>query len=461
MFSSTIAAISTPRGCGGIALIRISGDDAINISDKFIRTKCGRRLSDAAANSALTSDITDDDGSVLDTGIVTIFRAPRSFTGEDTVEISCHGGILLSAQVLARAISCGAVQAAPGEFTRRAFSAGKLTLSQAEGISDMIYAKSRAALRLSRTNADGALSKRSDEIYGDMKNVLSAVYAGIDFPDEDLSPVTNAQMKEQIRGIIDRLQALKDSYKTGRAVVEGIPTVICGKPNTGKSTLLNLLCGSERAIVTDIAGTTRDVITESVVCGNATLLISDTAGIHDTTDIIESVGVGRSLDKIEGCELIIAVFDSSSPLDRDDEKIISLIKKQRASGASAIAVFNKSDICSSPDISEVKGVFDITLVLSAKDDTSLKPIAEAVNGLFSCGRIGTEENAVITNARQYAKVCNALQCSKSALEALKDFGEDFAGAELEAAMSVLGELDGRRVGIEIVDDIFARFCVGK
>ena len=461
MFSQTIAAISTPRGSGGIAVIRISGDDAIIISEKFIKAKNGKALSAIPANYAFIADINDENNRPIDTGLVTIFRAPRSFTGEDTVEISCHGGILVSAQVLARALECGAVQAGPGEFTRRAFASGKLSLSQAEAIGDLIAAKSNAALRLARINADGALKTKTNELYDEIKSILSAVYAGIDFPDEELSPLSKEEMRELIRDVYSKLEKLKTSYKTGHAVVEGIKTVICGKPNTGKSTLLNLLCGKQRAIVTDIAGTTRDVITEHVVCGNASLLISDTAGIHATDDTVEKFGVERSLKEIEDCELIIAVFDGSQPLDEDDNEIISLVKAQKSAGAAAIAVMNKADIAPAPDTTAVDGIFDKTLIISARDEKYYDAVKKAVEELFSCGSIGENEDATVTSARQYARICAAEERVKEAAKALDEAGEDLAGVELEAAMGLLGEIDGRKVGIEIVDEIFEKFCVGK
>lgn len=341
MFSSSIAAISTPKGSGGIAVIRISGDDSLSIADKFVKLYGNRMVSGMNANTALPCRITDDDGTVIDTAVVTVFRAPKSFTGENTVEISCHGGIIISGEVLSRAIECGAIPAGPGEFTRRAFSAGKLSLSQAEAIGEIISAKSHAALRLSRANVDGRLATGIKEIYDDMKTALSAVYAETDFPDEGLSPVSPEDMKAAIINVKDKLTSLRDSYKTGHAVVEGIGTVLCGKPNTGKSTLLNLLCGKERAIVTDIAGTTRDIITEQVVCGNATLLISDTAGIRETDDKIEAVGVDRALEKLGSCELIIAVFDVSKPFDDNDERVISAVRKNHSLGAATICVLNK------------------------------------------------------------------------------------------------------------------------
>lgn len=460
MFEKTIAAVSTPRGTGGIAVIRISGEDALLISEKFIKAKSGKNLSDIEPRKVFSADIYGD-GELLDTALVTIFRTPHSFTGEDTVEISCHGGALLTAQILASAIAHGAVQAGPGEFTRRAFSSGKLTLSEAEGISELISAKSTAALRISNQNAHGALAKEINEIYSDIKTVLSAVYAGIDFPDEDLADIGAEQMTRETENIREKLAALKNSYKTGHAIVEGIKTVICGKPNTGKSTLLNLLCKSDRAIVTDIAGTTRDTITETVVCGNAALILSDTAGIHDTDDMIEGIGVGRSIKAIDDAELILAVFDISRPLDADDEKIVEKIKSCRASGAYAVALTNKTDLCKNPYKFKYEDDFDKTMAISACDKKYYDVISDMISNIFSCGEIGDAESATVTTARQYAKICAALESMTSALDALSAGHIDAAGMELEGAMSVLGELDGRSVGIDIVDDIFSKFCVGK
>lgn len=461
MFSSSIAAISTPKGSGGIAVIRISGKDSLAIADRFVRLYGKKTVSEMEANTALPCRITDENGDTIDTAVVTVFRAPKSFTGEDTVEISCHGGIIVSGDVLSRALECGAAPAGPGEFTRRAFSAGKLSLSQAEAIGEVISAKSRAALRLSRSNVDGRLAKGIDEIYTDIKTALSAVYAETDFPDEGLSPVSPDEMRMAIVNVKAKLEALKNSYKAGHAVVEGIQTVLCGKPNTGKSTLLNLLCEAERAIVTDIAGTTRDIITEQVTCGDATLLISDTAGIRDTDDKIEAVGVDRALEKLDGAELIIAVFDASKPLDEDDIRVISAVKGQHASGAVTLAVLNKTDLGTAVSENELTDAFDETVIISAKDNSSREKIADVINALFIEGSIGTGENAIITNARQYAKVCQAYENVSDALSALDIFGTEIAGTELESAMGALGELDGMRVGIEIVDDIFSKFCVGK
>lgn len=459
MFSSTIAAVSTPRGRGGIAVIRISGDEALAICEKFIFPRVP--LSNIESRRATLCRVCGSNGETLDEAVVTVFRAPHSYTGEDTVEISCHGSEILCGEILRRAFECGAVQAGPGEFTRRAFSAGKLSLTEAEAVIGMIDAKSESALRLSRKNLDGTLSSEIDKIYNRITNVVGSVYAGIDFPDEDLASSTEDEMAVQTREVISMLEKLGASYKTGHAVCEGVQTVICGKPNTGKSTLLNLLSGHDRAIVTDIAGTTRDVITDTVVIGDITLMISDTAGIHDTSDEIERIGVSRSLDAILKSELVIAVFDSSRALDDEDMNVISLAREAEERGACIIAVVNKTDLERSCDEKIIRESFKNVLFMSAKSDDDREALSHALNELIIGGKVDLSSDAVVTNVRQHASICRALELCKSAESAIYTLGTDIAGSELERAMSELSQLDGRSVGIDIVNDIFHRFCVGK
>lgn len=466
MFGSTIAAISTPRGKGGIAVIRISGDDAIAICEKFVFPKSGRMLSAVRHGSVCLADVKDEDGELLDEAIVTVFHAPHSYTGENTVEISCHGGVLLTESVLMRALSCGAVQAGPGEFTRRAFSAGKLSLSQAEAVIGMIDAETRAALSLSRINLDGAIRRKTDAIYDTLKNVVSGVYATIDFPDEDLSSLSEEEIREGIVSAADALEALRRSYKTGHAVCEGVRTVIFGKPNTGKSTILNLLAEKERAIVTDIAGTTRDVISETVTAGNVTLRLSDTAGVHGTSDFVESIGVQKSIEALEDAELVLSVFDLSRGFDSEDEEILAHVQKRAEMGVPVIAICNKSDLFDSEkteaEIEKIAAALGTEpILLCAKNETSRETLVSRIETIFESSDFSAADQTVITNARQFASVSEALAHTRSALDALDFLGADTACSELELAMGALGELDGRQVTIDIVDSIFHRFCVGK
>lgn len=466
MFGSTIAAISTPRGKGGVAVIRISGDDAISICESFVFPKSKKRLSDIRHASVCLANITDEDGELLDEALVSVFHAPHSYTGENTVEINCHGGILLTEAVLTRALSCGAVQAGPGEFTRRAFSAGKLSLSQAEAVIGMIDAQTKASLSLSRLNLGGAVRRETDAIYESIRHVVSSVYAVIDFPDEDLSSLSEDEVRDGIEKAISALENLRRSYKTGHAVCEGVRTVIFGKPNTGKSTILNLLAEKERAIVTDIAGTTRDVISETVAAGNVTLRLSDTAGVHGTDDFVESIGVQKSIEALEEAELILAVFDLSRGLDTEDEEILSHVAGRAALGIPVIAICNKSDLFDSEQSEhDTKKIADTLgtepILLCAKNQNSRETLVSLIENIFESSDISSADNAVITNARQFAAVNEALAHAQSALFSLEYLGEDTACAELELAMGKLGELDGRQVTIDIVDSIFHHFCVGK
>jgi len=458
MFSDTIAAISTPHGKGGVAVIRISGENAFEIAEKFIFPKSGKRFCDIRANSVFLAEVKSAEGKLLDESLITIFRAPRSYTGENVVEISCHGGVLLTQNILSAAFSAGAVQAGPGEFTRRAFSAGKLSLTEAESVIGMIDAKTNAALTLAQRGISGALKKKTEKLYRDITAVIGNIYAIIDFPDEDLERMTRADMEEAMDSIISELTALKSSYRTGHAVCEGIPTVICGKPNTGKSTILNLLAENERAIVTDIAGTTRDVISETVVCGSALLRLSDTAGIHETADIVEQMGVDRSKKEIESSELIIAVFDTSRPFDAEDEEVLALIREAEDEGKTVIAVLNKSDKEKAFGEEKLAG-FD-TISISAKTEDR-KALSDKIESKFINGDIESSGEDILTNARQYASVCECLSSVVSAKYALDLFGDDIAGTELERAASAIAELDGREVSVDVVDHIFHKFCVGK
>ena len=457
MFSSTIAAVSTPHGRGGIAVIRVSGDDAIAVCDRFIKAKA--RLCDTESRRAVLGRATDENGDTLDECVVTVFRAPHSYTGEDTVEISCHGGEVLCREILARAYVCGAVPATAGEFTRRAFSAGKLSLTEAEAVIGMIDAKSTAALSLSRKNLDGKLTRELERIYQKLREVVGSVYAGIDFPDEDLETLDEGGMARGIDEAAEALARLNDSYRAGHAVCEGVRTVISGKPNTGKSTVLNLICGEDRAIVTAIPGTTRDVVSEKTVVGEVTLDLRDTAGIRETSDEVEKLGVARSLDEIEKCELMLAVFDTSRPLDHEDRTVISFAERAAARGAAVIYVLNKIDLETRCDM----GAFDKyenVVTICAKDETSKAALSDMINALFVGGALVTGD-AVVTNARQHASVARALEFVKSARTALDTLGTDIAGSELERAMSEISELDGREVGVDVVNEIFGKFCVGK
>ncbi len=444
--------------------MRISGAGAIQIAEKIFRTASGKALSQILANNSLYGDIIKDNKRI-DDGMCTVFRAPRSFTGEDTVEISCHGGIVLTEMVLEAAFEAGARQAEAGEFTKRAFINGKISLSQAEAVGMLIDAESEEMLSVAASHENGVLKNKADELYERLKTIVIGVYANVDFPDEDLAELSDNEVISELLVIETELKRLKSSYKVGRAVCEGIKTVIVGKPNTGKSSLLNCLVGRERAIVTDIAGTTRDTIEETVKCGRILLRLCDTAGIRETEDRVERIGVERSVEKLKEAELILAVFDSSRELDEED---FALIKKLEETHVSTIALLNKSDLPAKIGREELSkyGIFNSIIEISARKgeafNSSVDNLKDIICSMYIEGEIDYQKEAIIANARQNASVTRALEYIRSAKASLESgLTSDTAGLDLEAALTELSELDGRRVTEQIVDGIFHRFCVGK
>lgn len=460
MLGKTIAAVSTPYGKGGVALIRISGEDAISIAERIFAPKNQKPLGENIPRHAVYGDILSD-GVIIDDGLAYIYKAPGSYTGEDTVEICCHGGILLTSKVLEAAIIAGAEYAGPGEFTERAFLNGKLGLTEAEAVINLIDAQSDEQIKLAASHRKGVISAKADALYKQILSLLSSTYAYIDYPDEDLTDIPTNELKDRLAEIESELLSLEKSYRTGKAVSEGIKTVIVGKPNAGKSSLLNLILGSERAIVTDIAGTTRDIIEESVKLEHIMLRIADTAGIRDTEDTVERIGVERAYEKLAESELIIAVFDGSRELEAEDIELIDRIKGE---SKSVIAVINKIDVGKNEKThSAINEAFENVVCLCAKDDErGRNTLFELAESFFINGDIDYDTNAVIANSRQFAAVRAARECVARAYSALNDgYTQDIAGMDLEQALSHIGELDSRSVGEDIVSDIFSRFCIGK
>ncbi len=456
---STVSAISTPFGKGGIAVIRLSGDEAIEITSKIFTPFGNKKLTDYPPNTLVYGDIYKD-GKIIDRGMAVYFKAPRSYTGENSVEIHCHGGILLSQMVLESTFLAGAHPAGPGEFTQRAFLSGKMGLSQAESVIDLIDAQSESKVVLAASQADGRLSRKVNEIYSSLMTIVSSIYAYIDYPDEDLTDISVEDMKKGLIDINLQLENLKKTYKTGRAVCEGLNTVIVGKPNTGKSSVLNMLLGEDRAIVTPIAGTTRDTVEETLSAGKVLLRLCDTAGIRDTGDEVEGIGVKRALKKMEEAELVLAVFDGSKCLDAEDEEVIKQLRSLE--GKTVIVVLNKSDIGEDLDKSDFNDITEHVISVSAKEERGKTELVELIEKIYIDGEIEYSSACVVTNARQFASVCNAMTHINAAVDSLNEgFTQDIAGMELEIALSELGNLDGRKVTEDVVHNIFGRFCVGK
>lgn len=457
-FYDTIAALSTPAGKGGVAVIRITGAEAIAVAERVFFAKSGKKLSELPANVMTYGEIKSG-GETVDDGMAVVFRAPRSFTGEDTVEINCHGGVFITQKVLSAVFAAGARPAEAGEFTRRAFVNGKIGLSQAEALGSLLEARSDSQLDLARGALGGKIKTACDEIYRELTKILAQVYAKVDYPEEDLADMSSDEMKEALLSVLSRISTLKDTYKTGHAVVEGVRTVICGKTNVGKSSLYNRLVGREAAIVTDIEGTTRDLLTEQVSLGRVTLRLCDTAGIRESRDAVEQIGVERAREEMERAELVLAVFDNSRPLDNEDIAIIDDIKK---TNATKIAIINKND--ENPMICErtINESFDTVIRISAKNDDNINALRAAVELLYINEEIDVKNDAVLINARQNAALERAQEHIQLAIGAIDTgMSADLAGVDVELAMAALAEIEGREVDEDVVSEIFSHFCVGK
>ncbi|MCD7785409.1 MAG: tRNA uridine-5-carboxymethylaminomethyl(34) synthesis GTPase MnmE [Oscillospiraceae bacterium] len=448
---STIAAISTPVYQGGLAVIRMSGEDSFRIADNIFVGKTAP--SEMAGYTCQYGKIVRR-GRTLDDVILTVFRAPHSYTGEDTVEISCHGGVYLAREILKLIIENGAEPAPAGEFTKRAFLSGKLSLTQAEGVLDIISANGERELVSARAMREGNLSKNIHAVAEDMIKISGNLAAWSDYPDEDIPDADTTHLGTDLSEIINRLEHILNSYDKGKILRQGIDTAIIGRPNVGKSTLMNQLLGYRRSIVTENAGTTRDVIEESVRVGDFVLKLSDTAGIRDTEDPIECIGVDLATQKLENSELVLAVFDSSEELTDTDREILDRIKSKPH-----ILLLNKSDL---PEKLDSKYFSDENILsVSAETGSGLEKLPEMIADLFKLG--GSSDTAEIyINERQRSQVSKALDYVRLALtEYQSGITLDAVTVYMDEALNALLELTGERATEAVVNNLFERFCVGK
>ena len=460
MEQDTIAAISTAVSNSGIGIIRISGKDAVAIADRVYRSKGGKkRLADQPTHTIHYGYIVDQDEAV-DEVLVMLMRGPKSFTMEDTVEVNCHGGVYAMKRVLDVVLKNGARPAEPGEFTKRAFLNGRIDLSQAESVMDVIQAKNEYALKSSLQQLKGAVRTAIEELRSRILYQTAFIESALDDPEHIILDGYPDRLSEEVHQLQEALLELIASSENGRILKEGIRTVILGKPNAGKSSLLNALVGEERAIVTDIAGTTRDALEETIAFQGITLNLIDTAGIRETEDVVEKIGVGRAIEKAGEADLILCVFDAARPLDENDREILKVIE-----GKQAILLLNKTDLAvtlQETKLQELTGGRYPVVSVSAKEQTGLSKLTEQIHSLFYQGEISVQDELYITNARQKRALLDAAEGLQRVQESISlGMPEDFYSIDLLAAYEALGTITGETVGEDLVNEIFSRFCMGK
>ena len=460
MEQDTIAAISTAVSNSGIGIIRISGKDAVAVADRVYLSKGGKkRLADQPTHTIHYGYIVDQ-GETVDEVLVMLMRGPKSFTAEDTVEVNCHGGVYAMKRVLDVVLKNGARPAEPGEFTKRAFLNGRIDLSQAESVMDVIQAKNEYALKSSLQQLKGAVRTAIEELRSRILYQTAFIESALDDPEHISLDGYPDRLSEEVHQLQKTLSELIASSENGRILKEGIRTVILGKPNAGKSSLLNALVGEERAIVTDIAGTTRDALEETIAFQGITLNLIDTAGIRETEDVVEKIGVGRAIEKAGAADLILCVFDAARPLDENDREILKVIE-----GKQAILLLNKTDLAvtlQETKLQELTGGRYPVVSVSAKEQTGLSKLTEQIHNLFYQGEISVQDELYITNARQKHALLDAAEGLQRVQESISlGMPEDFYSIDLLAAYEALGTITGETVGEDLVNEIFSRFCMGK
>ena len=454
----TIAAIATNLGESGVSIIRVSGDKALNIVSTIFRGKSDRKLDDIKTYTMRYGFIIDrDTEEKLDEVIVSYMKGPRSFTAEDTIEINCHGGVVITRRILEEVVKAGARLALPGEFTKRAFLNGRIDLSQAEAVIDIITAKTELSAKSALEQSGGKLSREIMILRDRLLEVIAHIEATVDYPEDDLEEVTADRAKVSIQDIVERVNELLSSADEGKILREGLSTVIVGKPNVGKSSILNALLMETRAIVTDVPGTTRDVIEEYISIDGIPVKIIDTAGIRDTEDVVEKIGVERSREKVGSADLVVLVLDISRELSEEDKEVINFIKDKKY-----IVLLNKVDLkpkINKEDIKELNSNYIINF--SAKTGEGLDRFKEVIKELFFKGEVRAKE-VMVTNTRHKEALIKARESLSSANNALENtFAIDLASIDLRDAWKQLGEISGDTIEEDIIDKIFSKFCLGK
>ena len=453
----TIAAIATGNSLGAVGIVRLSGPSAIGVTEAVFREMAGRSVLDFESRKLYYGALLDAEGAVLDHCLCCVSRGPNSYTGEDTAELHCHGSPLVLQRALEALFAKGARQALAGEFTKRAFLNGKLDLVQAEAVIDLITAETAQAAKNAAGQLGGAISGKTEEVYDGIRDILSHFHAVVDYPDEDIEPFVLQEYEAVLVGYAATLEKLLSTFSRGQIMTRGVKSAIVGCPNVGKSSLLNALLGYERAIVTERPGTTRDTLEERLLLGDTLLRLTDTAGIRETFDPIEQMGVERAVKAAAEAELIFALFDGSRPLEPADRRIMETAKGE----AWAIGVITKADLPQCIDEGALGEGFDRVVRVSAHTGAGLSALADVVSARYGAGA-GPPAGEVLTNPRHADVVGRALAYVKSAQEAMAvGITPDAVLTELEGAMGALGELSGRTVRDDVTARIFERFCVGK
>lgn len=454
--SDTIAAIATAPGPSAIGVVRLSGPDTCAVLDRVFRPKNGRPMSRQEPRRLVLGDVLDRDGQVIDSALAVLFPGPGSYTGQDCGELQCHGSPVVLDAALAAMLAAGARQAQGGEFTRRAFLNGRVDLLQAEAVADLIDAETAQAAHNAVGQLEGVLSRTVAEIYDGLMAIVSRFYAVVDYPDEDIGDLQREDMLDTLRRAENRLEELLATFSRGKLLKLGVPTVILGRPNVGKSSLLNALLGYDRAIVTDVAGTTRDTVEEKVRVGHVLLRLCDTAGIHQTEDAVEKIGVERARAAARQASLALLVLDGSSPLTDADREAMDLARQ----APNLLVAVNKSDLPRAVDIGGLSDEFDNVVSLSARSGEGVSVLCDAIGAMYPAGEGRPGE--LLTNARQADAVSRALASVRSARSALRiGMTPDVVLTDAEAALEALGELNGKHIRDDLIQTIFSRFCVGK
>ena len=456
MQGSTIAAIATAPGAGGIAVVRLSGPESYAVAARVFRpANPDRTVAGAKGYTALFGTFLEGEDA-FDEGVALFFRAPHSYTGEDVVELSCHGGSAVARRLVESCIEAGATPAAPGEYTRRAFLNGKLSLTQAEAVMDLVSADGRQGAALANASLGGALARKIAAEKEALTSLQAHLAAWVDFPEEDVPELDETHLQAVLGSVKDELDVLIRNYDAGAVLREGVDCAIVGRPNAGKSTLLNLLAGFDRAIVTPVAGTTRDVVEQAVRLGDIRLNLFDTAGLRDTEDVIEAEGIRRSWKKLDEAGLVLAVFDGSEPLTRED-----LALARKCAGRPAIALINKEDKPTRFDAEVIAPYFAMVLPVCCQEEGARKLIASAVARLLGTNQIDPHA-ASLSGQRQLAAATRAREAVAGALEAAAGgFGLDAVSVCVDDALDALCDLTGENASEAVINEVFERFCVGK